>query len=45
MQAAEVVVSFLWVAANRPELLPRKPIPTAPREADGMTGAAASGAR
>jgi len=27
MQAAVVIASFLWEAANRPEMLPRKPLP------------------
>jgi len=28
MQAAAVVATFVWEAANRPELLPRKPMPS-----------------
>jgi hypothetical protein len=30
-QAAVVLASFVWHAANRDELLPRKPMPTAPK--------------
>jgi hypothetical protein len=27
VQAAVVVATFVWEAANRPEMLPRKPLP------------------
>jgi len=38
VQAAVVVASFLWDAANRPELLPRKPMPTPPAEEASEAG-------
>jgi Zn-dependent M28 family amino/carboxypeptidase len=33
-QAAVIMASFLWLAANRDEALPRMPLPTRPRPSD-----------